>query len=333
MPETGAAPSSSDADGSRSAALRLAGPGDLALLALLAAIWGASFLFIKVAVASIPPLTIVAVRVALGALLLLAVARARGVRLPRGRATWLRCAAIAAVGNVAPFALIAWGEARIDSALAAILMSTVPLATVLLAHALTRDERLSWDKVAGLAVGFVGVAILIGPGALGGLGDRLLGQLAVVTAACGYALSGIIARGLAGLSAAATGAAVLSVAASVAVPASLLLDRPWTLQPSAEALASVAVLGLLCTGGAYLILFRLVTRVGATFLSLNNYLVPLFGVLWGALLLGERVPPRALGALALILGGIAVTQVAARRLARRRAGAAARASARAGDQA
>jgi drug/metabolite transporter (DMT)-like permease len=307
------------APGASPSTLRVAGPGDLALLALLAAIWGASFMFIKVAVETIPPLTIVAGRVALGAALLLAVARARGVRLPRDRATWARCAAIAAIGNVAPFALIAWGEARIDSALAAILMSTVPLATVLLAHLLTRDERLSLDKAAGVAVGLAGVAVLIGPGALSGLGDRLLGQLAVVLAACGYALAGIVARGLAGQSAAATGAAVLSVAASVAVPGSLLLDRPWTLQPSAQALGAVAVLGLLCTGAAYLILFRLVTRVGATFLSLNNYLVPLFGVLWGALLLGERLPPRALGALALILAGIAVTQVAARRLARRRA--------------
>lgn len=300
-----------------SARLRAAGPVDLGLLVLLGAIWGSSFLFIKLAVPTIPPLTIVAGRVGLGALLLLAAMRLRGLRLPREPAVWRRLAAIAVVGNVLPFALISWGEGRIDSALAAILMSTVPLATVLLAHLLTRDERLSPGKVAGVAIGLAGVALLIGPGALGGLGERLWGQLAVVLAACGYAMSGIVARGLSGLSATATGAGVLSVAAAIAVPASLLVDRPWTLEPAPLGLAAVTVLGAVCTAGAYMILFRLATTIGATFLSLNNYLIPAFGVLWGALFLGEAVPPRALGALLLILGGIALTQLTQRRLAQR----------------
>lgn len=298
---------------STAAGLRVAGPAELTLLVALGAIWGASFLFIKVAVATIPPLTIVAGRLSLAAALLLLVVRLRGDALPRGTGLWARCATIAVIGNVVPFALISWGEVRIDSALAAILMSTVPLATVVLAHLLTADERLTWSKATGVLVGLAGVVLLIGPVAFSGLGDRVLGQLAVALAACGYALSSIVARGLKGQSATGTGACVLLVASVIAIPAALIADRPWTLQPDVESLLAVLVLGVLCTAGAYVILFRLVTSVGATFLSLNNYLVPLFGVLWGAVFLGEAPPPQAFGALLLILSGIAVTQIAARR--------------------
>jgi drug/metabolite transporter (DMT)-like permease len=252
----------------------------------------------------------------LAALVLWLVMRLRGFVLPRQAGLWARFAAIAVLGNVTPFALISWGEQRIDSGLAAILMSTMPLATAALAHAFTQDERLTRWRASGVACGFSGVVVLVGPDALGGLGGEVTAQLAVVLAACGYAAASIVARGLYGLSAVVTGTGVLLVAAAIAVPASLAFEQPWSVVPSALSLAAVVALALLCTATAYMILFRLVTTVGATFLAMNNYLVPLFGVVWGALILNERVSATALAALALVLAGIALTQVRGARPAR-----------------
>lgn len=300
----------------QTAMIRQARTPDFILLVVLGAIWGSSFLFIKLAVATIPPLTLVAGRLVLAALVLWLVMRLRGLVLSRQAGLWARFVTIAAIGNVMPFTLISWGEQRIDSGLAAILMSTMPLATAVLAHAFTQDERLTRWRASGVACGFAGVVVLVGPDALASLGGEVTGQLAVVLAACGYAAASIVARGLHGLPAVVTGTAVLLVAAAIAVPASLAFERPWTVAPSAISLAAVAALALLCTAAAYMILFRLVTTVGATFLAMNNYLVPLFGVLWGATILSERVSPTALAALALVLAGIALTQVRGTRPAR-----------------
>lgn len=279
------------------------------LLVTLAAIWGSSFLLIKVAVAEIPPLTVVSGRLLLGAAALLLFVSATGLRLPVDRGSWSSFAVIAVVGNVVPFALISWGELYIDSGLAAILMATMPLCTVLLAHLFTSDERLSTLKTAGVLLGFAGVVVLIGPGALSGLGGQALAQVAVAGAACCYGISGIYARRLKGLPAAVTGAGVLVCAALIALPVSLVTDRPWSLAPSMTSMLALVTLGLLCTAAAYMILFHLLATAGVTFVALNNYLVPLFGVLWGTVFLAEILRLSSFAALALILAGIALTQL------------------------
>ena len=283
-----------------------------ALLVLLAAIWGSSFPFIKIALVSVPPLTIAATRIALGSLCLLAVLRLRGQRLPgRGR-HWLPIAAAAALGSVVPFSLIGYGERHIDSAVAAMLMATVPLFTVLVAHAVTADEKLGARKLAGVAIGFAGVALLIGPEALLRLGDAAFAQALVACAALCYALASVVSRQLAGLPRLPVAAAVLGLGAAMIVPFSLVLERPWTLDPGAAELASIAVLGLGATAAAQLILLEVVALRGASFLAMNNYLVPLFGVAWGALFLAERPSLDALTALVLILVGVIVSQSRAR---------------------
>ena len=287
-------------------------PVQYALLIMLAAIWGSSFLLIKVAVAEIPPLTVVSGRLLLGAAALYLFTLATGRYLPTDRRCWTMFAVIAVVGNVVPFALISWGELYIDSGLAAILMATMPLCTVLLAHAFTSDERLSARKSVGILFGYAGVVVLIGPEALDRLGSETLAQLAVALAACCYGISSVYARRLKGLPASVTAAGVLVCAAILAVPFSLVADRPWRLAPSVEALLALLTLGLLCTAAAYMILFHLLAAVGATFVALNNYLVPLFGVFWGATFLSEEVSLSALAALALILAGIGLIQRATR---------------------
>jgi drug/metabolite transporter (DMT)-like permease len=288
---------------------------DFVLLVALAAIWGSSFLFIKLAVATIPPLTLVAARLVLAAAGLLAFLALAGHRLPRDGAYWRGFAVLAVIGNLVPFALISWGELFIDSGLAAILMATMPLATLVLAHAFTRDDRLSAPKLAGMVVGFAGVAVLVGPDVLAGLGREAVAQLAVAGAACCYAVASVYTRRsrLVELPAAVTGAGVLLCAAVLALPISLIVERPWTVAPSAASVLALVVLALLCTSAAYLILFRLLAARGATFLSLNNYMVPVFGVVWGALFLAEAVALDALVALGLILAGIGLSQWPRRR--------------------
>lgn len=291
---------------------------DYLLLFLLATAWGSSFTLIKVAVETIPPLSIAAGRILIGALLLLILMRARGAALPRRPRAWLKLALMGVIGIVLPFSLIGWGEARIDSGLAAILIAVVPFATILLAHVFVPDEPLSAGKLAGLGLGFLGILLLIGPAALNGLGNGLLGQSAIVAAALCYAVSSIIARRPPSLAPDVAAAGMLVTAAIVAVPVALLADHPWDLRPTPAALAAVGALGLISTAGGYVLFFRIIGRAGAGFSSFNNFLVPVMGVLWGALLLGERIDPRALLALGLILSGLAAPRLRLGRTPRRR---------------
>jgi drug/metabolite transporter (DMT)-like permease len=213
------------------------------------------------------------------------------------------------IGNVIPFSLINWGEVRIDSGLTAILMSTVPLATIILAPAFVRDEPITAGKLIGVALGMAGVAVLIGPGALLGAHGALLGQIAVTTAALCYAVNGLVARQLPPMPVEVISAGTLLCATIAGLPASLIVDRPWTIEPSALSVAALVGLGVINTAGGYLLLFRLVVRAGAGFASLNNFLVPLFGVMWGVLLLSERPSPQGLLGLLLILAGLAAVRL------------------------
>lgn len=290
-----------------------AGGVEIALLLSLATLWSSSFGLIKVAVETVPPATVAAGRLALAALLIAAVARLRGEGPPPVPGLGMQFALLGLFGNALPFALIGWGELTIDSGLAAILMAVMPLATLLLAHLFTSDERMNGPRIAGVVLGFAGVLVLIGPTALRGLGDRALAQSAVAAGAVCYAIAAIIAKRLPPMPHSVSGAGTMVAAAIWAVPASLALDRPWTLAPSLESAVSVVLLGLFPTALAILIYFALLRRTGATFIALNNYLIPSLGVLWGILFLGEEPSPRAFLALAIILAGIAVTRLGMRR--------------------
>jgi drug/metabolite transporter (DMT)-like permease len=290
---------------------------DYVLLLLLGAVWGSSFLLIKVAVATIPPITVATGRIGIGAIVLALMVAARGRAWPRDKRSWLLLLVMGTIGNAIPFSLINWGETHIDSGLTAILMSTVPLATIMLAPAFVHDEPVTPGKLLGVAFGMAGVAVLIGPGALMGAHGELLGEIAVTGAALCYAVNGLVARQLPPMPVEVISAGTLLSASLVGLPLSLAAERPWAAAPSVLSLGALALLGVLNTAGGYLLLFRLVVRAGAGFASLNNFLVPLFGVMWGVLLLEERPSPRAVAGLALIFAGLAAVRLLPRRRAER----------------
>src|SRR5882672_9645996 len=205
---------------------------DYGALLALGAVWGSSFLLIKVAVATIPPITVATGRIGIGALVLALMVMARRRSWPCDKRSWLLLLVMGTIGNAIPFSLINWGETHIDSGLTAILMSSVPLATIMLAPAFVRDEPVTPGKLAGVALGMAGVAVLIGPGVLMGAHGELLGEIAVTCATLCYAVNGLVARQLPQMPVEVIGAGCLLSATLVALPLSLAADRPWQATPS-----------------------------------------------------------------------------------------------------
>jgi drug/metabolite transporter (DMT)-like permease len=279
------------------------------MLFALAVFWGTSFQFIKVAVDDVPPTTLAAARIALGAAVLFVVLRLRGGRLVVPGARWGRMIAVALFGNVIPLFLLAWGGARIDSAVSAIQLAITPLLVMTLAHVALPDEKMTTARVLGVAFGFAGMALLIGPDAFAGFGGHVWGQLAVMAAALGFAISAVTARGLSAGDALANAAVVLIVSAAAIVPFALALDQPWNLSPAPLSMAAVIWLGVLPTAVATHIYLHLIAVAGANFVTSLNYLSPPIGVLAGVVVLGDRLEPRMLIAMAVILGGIAIAEL------------------------
>lgn len=273
------------------------------MLVLLSVLWGGSFFFIAVAVAELPPLTIVLLRVALAAVTLHLLRVLMGLSLPRDGASWRAFVAMGVINNVVPFMLIVWGQSHIASALASILNATTPLFTVVVAHYLTRDERLSPARLAGVAIGLAGVVAMLGPTALADLGTALAAELACLAAALSYAFGGVYGRRFRGLGldplVVATGQVTTS--AVLLLPVAVLADRPWTLpSPSLAAVAAVVALAVVSTGFAYVLYFRLLATVGATNVLLVTLLIPVSAILLGVTILGEHLASRHLLGMALI---------------------------------
>ena len=278
---------------------------DWALLLALSLLWGASYFFSKIAVGSLPPLTVVGTRVVLAAATLLVVCRIAGVALPVER--WRDFLGMGAINNVLPFALIFWAQTEIASGLASILNATTPLITAVLAHVLTRDEKLTAAKLAGVGLGIAGVAVLVGIEALQGLGGSLLPLVACLGAATSYAFAGIFARRrLKGVPPLAAAAGQLGASSLMALPLVLLVDRPWTL-PLLDSATIAALLGLalLSTALGYAIYFRILARAGATNILLVTLLIPPSAILLGALFLAERLEVHQLLGFAVIALGLA----------------------------
>jgi drug/metabolite transporter (DMT)-like permease len=289
-------------------------------LIVLAVLWGGSFFFNGVAVRDLPSLTLVWLRVATAAAALLVVVRLVGEPMPRTGRIWLALCGVALLNNVIPFALIAWGQHQIASGLAAILNATTPLFTVLVAHVLTSDERLTAPKAAGVLVGFAGAAVVIGPTALGEIGATALAQLACLAAALSYAFAGVFGRRFTrmGVTPLATATGQVCASSLLLLPLVLLVDRPWTLSaPAASTWGAIAGLGLLSTALAYWLYFRLLAAAGATNLLLVTFLIPVSAILLGALVLGEALLLRHLAGMALIGAGLALIDGRPLQVARR----------------
>ena len=278
---------------------------NLLLLLLLSTVWGASYLFIKIAVSEVPPLTLVAGRLLLSAVLMWILLRILGQSMPRRRSAWGAYAVMGFLSGLLPFALISWGEQYIPSGLAALLQATMPIFTVILAHFLAEDESLTWKKALGIMIGFLGVVLLMLPDLRQGLQTNWMGQLAIIASSLSYACAAIFARKrLRGQSPLASTTGQLTMGALYTLPLSLLVDQPFDLAPSPPALAAWLVLSLLGTVLAYVIYYTLLERTSATFVSTVTYIIPINGLILGALILGEPLTGTILGSSALILFGV-----------------------------
>lgn len=281
---------------------------DYLLSLLLALIWSASFMLIKVGVASVPPITLTAARMTIASALLGLYLLARGTGLPLNARALLLYLVVGFLGNTLPFALIGWGEIHIDSSLAAILIGIMPITTFVLAHYFLPDEPMTARKVFGVCLGFGGLLTLVGWSALGGIGANVLGQLAVLAAAACYGITTVFVRtqpAFAGFQMAA-GAMVAGMLTSI--PLAFLLEDPLAATPTGESVQAILLLGAFPTALAALIYFRVVRNLGASTFSQINYIIPIMGSLWGVLLLGELLQSRMLAALALVLVGIYFVQ-------------------------
>lgn len=274
-------------------------------LIVLASLWSSAFTAIKIGVETVPPTTLVAGRLSIAAVLLLTFAVARGRMLPPLGRQWGIFFVLGAAGYGVPFFLISWGEVVVDSGPAAILMAIMPLTTMLLAHFFARNESITMRKLAGLTIGFAGVVVLVGPQALARLGSDTVRELAIAGGAMFYAVNAVLSRRLPPGDPVQRSAAVVMCAALQMIPIAIWADYPVTgLDPSSW--LSVGYLGVFPTALATIIFFHLIDTEGASFVSLNNYIIPCLGVAWGVLLLGESVSLQSLSALAIILCGIAV---------------------------
>jgi drug/metabolite transporter (DMT)-like permease len=293
-------------------------PRDWLLLAGLGFVWGASFMATKIATADFPPLTLAGGRLAVAAATLLAVLALRGGGLPgfasaEERGFWRHAVAVAFLSNALPFSLLAWGQRHIDSSLAGVLMATVPLFVLPLAHQFVPGERMTRRRIAGFALGFAGVVVLVGPAATAALSGPADGPAALAVGAClatalCYASGSIVAKRAPQLGLVRFAAAALMIATAMVVPLAFALESPLSLRPSAETAAAVVYLGLVPTALATVMVLTLIRSAGPGFYTTVNYQIPLWSVVLGALALGESPEPRLGLALVLILAGVAVAQ-------------------------
>ena len=281
------------------------GPSEWLLLISLAVLWGGSFFFIELAIRDLPVFTVVTARVGLAALFLVAFVYLRGQTMPTSLSTWGRLLVLGALRATVPISLIVWAETQIDSGLASILNSTSPLFTMIVAHFLTNDEKLTLNRVAGVLIATAGVVVLIGADALQGLGLKVLAQLAMLGATLSYGFAAVYGRRFRDMPTTVSSAGMLAGATLLALPLALFLEEPWTLRPSGLSIAAVLGLSLLSTALAFIIWFKLIHRVGAANTSMVTFLIPIVGLVLGVGVLGEELEPSSLIGLALILLGLA----------------------------
>ena len=277
-------------------------------LLLLAALWGPSFLFIKVAVEDIPPLTLVVGRVGIAAVLLYLLLRFQGRTLPKFGPTWKHFAIMAFFQNAFPFALFNWGELHIDSALAAILNGTTPLFTIILAHFFVADDRITGSKVVGILLGFGGLMMLIAPSLVGGVQATTWGLLAIALASASYGIAIVYSRlNLRGQPPLVAPTAQLGLAALYMLPLSLLIEQPYRLPaPALSSLGALLALAVFGTAVAFVVFYHIINRVSATYTSMVTYLVPIVGVFLGIVVLSEQLHWSAYAGCALILIGVMI---------------------------
>ena len=281
---------------------------DLALLLLLATLWGASYTLIKIGVATIPPITFIAARTLIAGGILFAIINLRGMKLPREASTWRRFMFQACLNSVIPFTMIAWAEQSVDAGLATILNSTSPIFTFLLTVFLTQHEPAAPRKLFGVVAGITGTCLIVGFEAFNGLGHELWPQLAIVAATVCYAGAAIFGHGFKGLDPMMPAAGSLICGALILFPISVLVDHPWKLAPSPQSIWALIGLSVFSTALAFVIYFRLIQTLGSVGTTAQAYLRVPIGVGLGIFMLGETLTSTIwLGFICVIVGVAAMT--------------------------
>jgi drug/metabolite transporter (DMT)-like permease len=286
---------------------------ELALLAVLATLWGASYTLIKIGVETVPPITLIAARTLIAGGILYAVIVWRGLALPRDMASWRRFLFQACLNSVIPFTLIAWAERSVDAGLATILNSTSPIFTFLLTALITRHEPVTPRKLVGVGAGMAGICLIIGTQALGGIGHQLWAQLAIVAATICYAGAAIFGRGFKGLDPMLPAAGSMPCGAVILVPLSLVFEQPWTLAPSTASILALLGLSVFSTALAFAIYFRLIHTLGSVGTTAQAYLRVPIGVGIGAVFLGESLGSTAWLGMGFVVAGVAAMTIPVRK--------------------
>lgn len=293
---------------------------EIALLLLLATLWGASYAFIKLGVESIPPITFIAGRTLIAAAVLLCILRYRAIALPTDLATWRQFLFQACLNSVIPFTLIAWAEQSVDAGLATILNSSAPIFTFILSWCIARAHPASGRQLFGIAAGMIGICLIIGVQALSGIGEQLTAELAIIAATVCYAGAAIFGRNFHGLDPMLPAAGSLLCGAIVLIPLSLAVDQPWTLAPSSRSILALLCLSVFSTALALTIYFRLLRTLGPIGTTSQAFLRVPIGVAIGVLFLGETLAPTTMIGLVCVVAGVAAMTIPARssRLTRQR---------------
>lgn len=274
------------------------------LLIILSLLWGGSFFFVEVALADIPPFTLVFLRVALAAVALLAYLKLRGESIPLNLPLWSAFFVMGLLNNVFPFGMIVWGQTHITGSVASILNATTPIFTVLAAHWLTTDEKLTLNKLLGVIIGFAGVVVMMMPTLDQGVSLKSYGQLAVLGAALSYAFAGVWGKRFKSTPPLVNAAGMLICATFIMLPALFFLENPFALSPSFASWLAVGAIALLSTASAYILYFRILASAGATNLLLVTFLIPLSSMLLGMGILEERVETLGFYGMAVIFAGL-----------------------------
>lgn len=278
---------------------------EVALLAVLATLWGASYTFIRIGVETIPPITFIAARTLIAGGLLVAIIKMRGLSLPKDPAIWKRFFIQACINSVIPFTLIAWAEQTVNAGLATILNSTTPIFAFLLTVLITRHEAVTMRKLLGTIAGVIGISLIIGMEAFQGVGKELVAQLAIVAATISYAAAAIFGRGFKGLDPMMPAAGSMVCGAAILIPVSLIVDQPWTIAPSADSLLALLGLSVFSTALAFVIYFRLIHTLGSVSTTSQAHLRVPIGVGIGVIFLGETLASTALIGLVFVVIGVA----------------------------
>jgi drug/metabolite transporter (DMT)-like permease len=286
---------------------------ELALLLLLATLWGGSYSFIRIGVETIPPLTLIAARTLMAGGILLAVIRWRGLRLPRDLTTWRRFLTQALLNSVVPFTLIAWAERSVEAGLASILNGTTPVFVFLISLAMRPSQRPDWRKGLGVLAGIAGVGLIVGADAFSGLGHAVLPQLAIVAATIAYACAALFGRHFAGMDPLLPAAGSMLTGTALLIPAAVIVDHPWTLMPSRDSMLALLALAVFSTALAFAIYFRLIRTLGSVGTTAVSYLRVPIGVAIGLVALGETLSSTAWAGLGLVVLGVMAMTLPERR--------------------